>query len=266
MSRYEYFAGLFIVGCVNGLGSRVIGSVRLLGWTDALIATFGISVIVWVACYQGIRLILQEKTDNILPADLVLGVLLLVPMSLPIGGLSWLAVTVLSLYVILAGSPSSAQRRGAIILLATTVPMLWSRVLFRYFANFILDIDASLIGLLLGTRNTGNIVPFKDGSGSLMILPFCSSMANVSLAFLAWVTVTNWLPHRWSPRDLYWCLLAGASVIAVNVTRIGLMGLSQENYRTIHSPLGDTITNQVLLGLTVGICLLGVRRDPFIRT
>jgi hypothetical protein len=266
MSRYEFFAGLFIVGCVNGLGSRVIDSIRLLGWTNALITTFGISVIVWVACYQGIRLILQENADKIQPADLALGIVLLVPMSLPIGGLSWLAVTVLGLYVILAGAPSSGQRRGAIILLATTVPMLWSRVLFRYFANFILDIDASLIGLLLGTRNAGNIVPFADGSGSLIILPYCSSMANVSLAFLAWVTIINWLPHRWSPKDFYWCFLSSAAVVAVNVTRISLMGLSQEHYRMIHSQLGDTVTNLLLLGLIVGVCLLGARRDPFIRT
>ena len=175
------------------------------------------------------------------------------------------AVTILGLYVIFVGSPSSAQRRGTIILLATTVPMLWSRLLFRYFANFILNIDASLVGLLLGTRSAGNIVPFKDGSGSLMILPFCSSMANVSLAFLAWVTVTNWLPREWSQRDLYWCCLAAASVVAVNVTRIGLMGLSQEHYLAIHSQLGDTVANLVLLGLTVGICLLGVRHDSSVR-
>jgi exosortase/archaeosortase family protein len=99
-----------------------------------------------------------------------------------------------------------------------------------------------------------------------MILPYCSSMANVSLAFLAWVTITKWLPHRWSPQDLWWCFLAAASVVAVNVGRIGLMGLSQEHYRTVHSQLGDTVTNLLLLGLTVGICLLGARRDLFIRT
>jgi hypothetical protein len=46
--------------------------------------------------------------------------------------------------VLLFTDPSLSQKRGALILLATTVPMLWSRLLFRFFANFILEIDASL--------------------------------------------------------------------------------------------------------------------------
>ena len=167
MSRDEFFAVLFILACVNGLGSQIVHSVRLLGWADALLSTFGISVIVWIACFRGTRLILQERTDKIRSVDLALGFALLLLIALPIGRLSWLAITILSLYVLLFGDPSSSRRRGAVILLATTVPMLWSVLLFRYFANFILEIDASLIGWLLGTGNVGNVVRFADQSGSL---------------------------------------------------------------------------------------------------
>jgi hypothetical protein len=45
----------------------------------------------------------------------------------------------------------------ALILLATTVPMFWSRLLCMYFANFILEFDAALVGLLLGIGHTGNL-------------------------------------------------------------------------------------------------------------
>ena len=259
MSRYKYFAGLFILGCINGLGSRAINSVHSLGWTDALLDTFGVSLIVWVACYKGIELILQEAAGSILRTDLVLGVGLLALVSLPIGGASWLAITLLGLYILWAGAPSNVQRRGTIILLAAAVPMLWSPMFFRYFANFVLEVDASLIGLLLGTGNTGNVVPFRDGSGSLMILPVCSSLANVSLAFLAWVTITNWLPHKWSLRDVCWCLLAAVSVITVNVTRMSLMGLSQQHYNVFHSQIGDMVANLVLISLILTICLSGAR-------
>src|SRR5262249_2524868 len=259
------FAGLFMLGCINGLGSRAIDSVRSLGWTDALLDTFGVSLIVWIACYKGIELVLREATGSIQRMDLVLGAGLLLLVSLPVGGASWLAVTLLALYVLRAGAASDAQRRGTIILLAATVPMLWSRMIFRYFANFILNIDASLIGLLLGTGNTGNVVPFLDGSGSLMILPVCSSVANVSLAFLAWVTITNWLPHKWSPRDVGWCLLAAASVVAVNVSRISLMGLSQQHYNVVHSQIGDMVANLVLVSLILTICLSGARSGSHVQ-
>jgi hypothetical protein len=261
MPRDEYFAALFIIGCVNGLGSRIIETVRWVGWTEATLSTFGTSAIVWVACYAGIRLILQENSEKVRAVDLVVGLALLIPIALPVGGLSWVAISVLSLYVILFSEPLSPRRRGAIILLAATVPMLWSRLLFRYFANAILSIDASLVGLMLGTGSNGNVVPFVDGSGSLIILPYCSSLANVSLAFLAWILISRWQPHRWSIQDLYCCVVAASSVVSVNITRIGLMGLSQENYNAIHSQWGFTITNLLILGLTLGICLLGVRRE-----
>jgi hypothetical protein len=171
-------------------------------------------------------------------------------------------MSALCIYVILFSEPLSPRRRGAIILLAATVPMLWSRLLFRYFANTILSIDASLVGLMLRTGSNGNLVPFADGSGSLLILPYCSSLANVSLAFLAWILVSQWQPRRWSVQDLSWALVAAGSVVSVNVTRIGLMGLSQKHYNAIHSAWGFTITNLLILGLTLGICLLGVRREP----
>jgi hypothetical protein len=265
MSRDEFFATLFILGCVNGLGSQVVHSVRVSGWADALLSTFGISGIVWIACFSGVRLILRERTGKIQPLDLILGLALLLPITLPIGPLSWLAITILSLYGLLFTDPSPSRKRGTLILLATTVPMLWSRLLFRYFANFILEIDASLIGLLLGTGHTGNIVRFADQSGSLVITPYCSSLANVSLAFLTWVTISQWLSHRSSLKDLYWCVLAAVSVIATNVTRISLMGLSEMHYQTIHNHWGDVITNLLILGLTVGLCLLGVKRELFSR-
>jgi hypothetical protein len=261
MPRNEYFAALFIIGCVNGLGSRILETISWVGWTEAILSTFGTSAIVWIACYSGVSLVLEESSEKIRAADLVIGLALLVLITIPVGGLSWLAVSVLSLYVILFGEALSPGRRGAIILLAATVPMLWSRLLFRYFANAILSIDASLVGLILGTGSNGNLVPFADGSGSLVILPYCSSMANVSLAFLAWVLVSHWQPRRWSVRDLYFCSVAACAVVSVNITRIGLMGLSQEAYKVIHSELGFIITNLLILGLTLGICLLGVRRE-----
>src|SRR5262249_13783541 len=155
------------------------------------------------------------------------------PIALPIGALSWIAITILCLYVLLFTDPSSSRQRGALILLATTVPMLWSHLLFRYFANFILEIDASLIGLLLRTGHTGNIVAFADQSGSHVIAPGCSSLANVSLAFVTWVTISQWPSHRWSFKDLSWCFLAAVPVIVINVTRTSLMGLSEMHYHEI---------------------------------
>jgi hypothetical protein len=143
--------------------------------------------------------------------------------------------------------------------------MLWSRLLFQFFANPILQIDASVVGWILGTPRTGDIVEFADGSGVLVILPACSSLANVSLAFLCWVTVSQLVCHKKSASDLLWCVMACISVIAVNVMRLSVLGLSQWHYTTFHSPWGDAVWNTIIIILIVGVSVLGVRRELFQR-
>src|SRR6266481_5721788 len=256
LPRGEFFAGLCTLGCVSGLASRIIQSVSQLGWVDALFNTFEISAIVWIACAAGVSLVLRDRTIGVRSSEFVIGAGFVLLVILPIGPLSWLAVTALSLYIIISANVASS-RRGAFILLATTVPMLWSRLLFQFFANLILQIDASLVGWILGTHRTGAIVEFADGSGVLVILPACSSLANMSLAFLCWVTVSQLVSHKKSAYDLLWCLLACISVIAVNVTRISVEGLSQWHYATFHSPWGDAVGNTIILGLLVGLSVLG---------
>jgi hypothetical protein len=265
MPRSEYFAALCIVGCANGIISRVMQAVAGHGWVEAVLSTFEISVIVWIAGVIGIGLVLKDSGDRISATDLAVGAMFLFLAVLPGGGGSWLALTALSLYMLQHSAASSSRRRGAMILLALTVPMLWSPLLFRCFSETILDIDASLVSRMLGTTQDGNMVRFADGSGDLVIFPACSSIANLSLVFVCWVTMSQAVGHRWTSRDLIWCFLAGASVIATNVTRISLMGLSEWHYQTVHSELGDLATNVIALCLTVGFCVLGLRRELFPR-
>ena len=266
MPRNAFFASLCILACANGLGSKVIESVNRDGWPDALLSTFGISAIVFIACVAGVSFILRESSDEIRSADLVVGAGVLVLVIFPVGATSWLALTVLSLYILLFTNAAPSQRQGAVILLATTVPMLWSRLLFWFFASSILEIDASLVGWLLGTDRVGNMVRFADNSEYLVIFPGCSSLANMSLAFLCWVTISQSVRHQWSPQDILWCLLALVSVVAVNVSRLSLMGLSEWHYQTAHNQWGDMLANTLILGLAVGISMLGVRRELFSRT
>jgi hypothetical protein len=260
LRRGEYFGALFILGCASGLSLRIVHSIEELGWFDALIRTFGISVIVLASCIAGISLILRDNARGIRPSEIVVGIGFIILVILPIGPLSWIAVTGLSFFILLS-TDVSTSRRGAIILLAATVPMLWSRILFQFFANFILAADASLVSWLLGTHRTGNLVEFADRSGQLVIFPACSSLANVSLAFLCWVTLSQLVSHRKTAFDLLWCLLACAAVIAVNVIRMTILGLSDWHYATFHNQWGDAATNVIILVLIVSISALGVRRE-----
>jgi hypothetical protein len=265
MTRDEFFASLFIVGCANGLGGKIIDSIKQLGWEAALVGTFGISAIVWIACLAGILFILRQKRDHIRSVDLIISAGFLVLTFLPVFKLSWMAVTGLSIYLLLSTRAHTPRWRGAVILLATTMPMCWSPLLLNFFPDFILKIDALLGSLLLGTERIGNMIRFADDSGYLIIFPYCSSLSNMSVAFLSWITITQSVEHRWSYHDLIWCSLACFSVVAVNVIRISLMGLSGRSYEMVHGEWGGLIVNIIILCLTIGISVFGVRREFFAR-
>jgi exosortase/archaeosortase family protein len=242
----------------------MIQSFQFSDWEGAL-AGADLNVIILLACFAGISLVSTKTSERLQPLDLVVAMVFLILVALPIFPLSWVGITVLSLYILVFASNNRERVRGALILLAMTAPMLWSRLLFQIFAKPILDIDALLVSLLLGTQRTGNMVGFLDGSGYMIVLPACSSLANMSLALLCWVAITQWAGHRWVAKDVLWAGLACASVIAVNVTRISLMGFSHRHYELIHSSWGDMITNSIMLALMVGVTVLGARREIFAR-
>jgi exosortase/archaeosortase family protein len=264
MPRNEFFAALYILGCANGLLGRMIQSFQFSDWEGALSGA-DINAIMLLACFAGISLVSAKGPEQLQPRDLFVAFIFLMLVSLPIFPLSWVAVTLLSLYILMFANTNPDRGRGALILLAMTAPMLWSRLLFQIFAKPILDIDATLVAQLLGTDRTGNMVGFLDGSGRMIVLPACSSLANMSLALLCWVAITQWVGHRWTGKDVIWAGLACGSVIAVNVTRISLMGLNHHYYEAIHSTWGDMITNSIMLALMVAVTVLGARREIFAR-
>jgi hypothetical protein len=83
----------------------------------------------------------------------------------------------------------------------------------------------------------------------------------MSIAVLAWITISNTLSSAWSGRYLAWGLLAAVSVLAVNVSRISLIGLFPAYYATIHGSPGYEIAGWLSLTLVVAISLLGIGRE-----
>jgi exosortase/archaeosortase family protein len=264
LPRNELFAGLYVVACVNGLLGRSIYTFNLEGWYGA-VTGFELNVIVLAACFAGVYLIATGSRDRIQTLDLVTALAFLGLVTLPIYALSWVAVTGLSFYILLFANDGAERRRGALILLALAVPMLWSRLLFQFFARPLLELDATMVAWLLGTERVGNLVRFADNSGYMLITPACASFSNMTYAFLCWVVVSQWVNHRWRSIDLLWLFLACASVVAINVTRIALTGQSQESYQLIHNQNGEMILGTIFLCLIIGFSVIGARREVFHR-
>ncbi|MBF9233913.1 hypothetical protein [Microvirga alba] len=261
VSRNELFAGLVVVGFANGISERVIASVTENGATAALLSTFDISVIVWGALAIAVAFLLRSPAQSISHLDRVVTTCALIAFLTPIAPLSWLAMSVLAIYILRTSVNPTFLHRGAWILLALTIPMFWGRLLFAMLSDLILQGDAALVGWVLGTPRVGNAIQFADGEGYLWIAPACSSLANISLAILCWVTLGKVLGRPSSLRDIVWVLVACAAVVAINVTRISLIGLYREHFELIHGPVGSTVASWIILAVTVGVCLIGMRRE-----
>jgi exosortase/archaeosortase family protein len=264
--RGEFFAGLFILGFSNGIFERISWEIANVTIENAILGTFGISVLVWVACFITVSLLLRQPPESVTRNDLIVGVAVTAAVLVPSDKASWIALTGLGLYGLHCFEAGTPARRAAFVILAVTVPMFWSRLLFAMLSDLILQADAILVSLIVGTERVGNTVGFADNSGCLMILPPCSSLADVSLAVLGWALFTQALMRRPSLKDIWWCLAACSAVIVINVTRIALIGLHREHFELLHGAVGAGVAGFLALVAIVGINLIRVRGDLFARS
>jgi len=64
MTRRSFFLGLISYGLLTGLIYRIVALIDRIGWVDAAVYVFSISVIVWVAIYIGVDLIAADDDDE----------------------------------------------------------------------------------------------------------------------------------------------------------------------------------------------------------
>jgi hypothetical protein len=262
MTRRVFFLGLITYGLLTGLLYRIVNLIDRIGWTDAAVYVFSISVIVWVAIYIGVDLIVADDDDEpVGKLDEVVGIIGLLLCSIPYAPVCWLGVTILTGWLVITTVPQTKMHRGALILLVTTFPMLWSRVIFRLFSEPFLLADAWIVAKLLKTSNEGTHITFVDKSGILEVSAVCSSWANVSLVLLTWVVVSQYKKRTWQVLDLGWCALVVLTVVGINTIRMAMMAISEENYFLIHGTVGSTIISWMIVGATVALCLWGTRSD-----
>lgn len=261
VSRSFLYGGMIVVGFANGISEKVSTAISSEGVAWAALNTFDVSLFVWLGAGAGLLLvgrtppIKADRRDWTIAAGAGAAVLV------PVPELSWLAVTVLAFGLLLRAEPHGTLRRGAIILLAVTVPSLWARIAMSVFSETILTADATLVAWAVGSERQGNLVPFTDGSGAMWIAPACSSFTNLSLAILAFAVAVNLTGGRMSPAKLALAALACASVVLVNVTRLSLIGHFPDHFELIHGPLGAGLAGWLATLAIVGISWFAVRRD-----
>lgn len=251
--RNEAFAGLALLGLGNGLVLSIYRSIIEHGLSRAVMDTFGVSAIVWIAIVAVPALMLSAQAREMTRLDAWVAGAALISFIFPLSHLSWVGLTALALYLVYgpvtAGVPADPiLRRGAIILLATTTAMFWGRLLLQNSGSSILALDAAGASLLTGMGHDSNVVQTADG-GHLWIAPYCSSWSNISLAVLCSALVVQWHGLAWTRSQLVRCLLAIFLVAMINDIRIGVMVLRPDLYDAVHGATGSTLANLLTIGV-----------------
>jgi len=255
--RPAFYALLVLVGFANGISEIAYHAASTNGWVVAAFQTFDVSIILWVACGAAVVVLSRASNDaRWQRGDVLIGVLAAITFLVPVPAASWLGLSILAIYLGFTATDPMV-RRAAPIILAMTVPLFWARIVFAAFSETILRADAWLVGWIMGVAPVGNAVPLGEGSGWMFIAPACSSLANLSLAFLSAVLFVGLRSGIWTLRSAVWALVSAAAVVLINVTRISLIGLYPEHYLLIHGVVGTTFAGWLTL---IGIVAIGYHR------
>lgn len=261
VTRNFLYCGLLIVGFANGISERVADEITIDGAVTAFFNTFGVSAVVWAAAIVAIWLLWNAPRQVPTRMDFAVAVAVCLAFLAPMPSLSWLAITGAAAYLTWTSAPHTQMRRAAAVMAAMTVPMLWARLLFATFSNIILGIDAKLVAWIVGTESSGNTIPFADGTGVLFLEPACSSLTNLSLALLCGVLFVKAYDRPWSASIVGTTLLACSATVAINVFRIGLIGVFPHSYEVIHGTIGATAAEWTTILVVLAIYSAGIKPD-----
>jgi exosortase/archaeosortase family protein len=258
-SRNGLFSALVAIGFANSISQKATDALHSQGWAVAIFNTFGISIVVWSAAILAITWLLSEEPRPIAPLDVAAASFAAAAFLTPVPSASCLALTGIALYLFNSRQSGDYYRRAAAVIFAMTVPLFWARLLFATLSNPILEMDAALVGWIVGTDSIANTVPFADRSGILIVEQGCSSLTNVSIAILCSVLFVNIYRRHWTMGIVFFSFLACALTILLNVGRISLIAYYPEYYTMIHGPAGATLAGWLTLAGILAICTKGIR-------
>jgi len=115
--RGEFFAGLFILGFSNGIFERITQAIEQGTIESAILDTFGISVLVWVACFIAVSLLLRQPPEPVTRNDLILGLAITAAAFVPSAKASRIALVGLGLYGLRCFEAGAQARRAAFVIL-----------------------------------------------------------------------------------------------------------------------------------------------------
>lgn len=263
MPRFKLFSIVFALGLVNAMIRPIREHVIEFGFVDSLIGGFGISFIVWFGIYCSFDLLRKYSDQKASRNDWVMAFLTIVLLLIPSAFMSWIALSIFAGYCgFFVFQSATFGRNSCLIMLAVALRVPVSDICLKLSADALLQFDAmatlSLLSMVSpeATRQ-GNII-IGSGGHELLIMTGCASFTNISLAFLLWFTVVRAQMLCYRAALTLYIIPLTIIVMGINISRLSLMTLSQEQYFFYHDGLGAEIINALILLAALGMAFLSV--------
>ena len=234
-SRAGLLACAGVLAALNAQASQIIDTLRYSSALAGLGGLAGISAIIWFAMFAALKLGLDAEDKPASGQDLAVIATVVFLSLLPISIAAKGGLLLCGAYLFASSKPATDDRKIALLLLALTGPLVWGRLILNLFATPILSLDAHIVGSLLGTASDGNTVRFVDGSGKVLIETPCSSVHNMSLAILLWVTAAVLFNVRLDRRYAAVGVAMAAWMFGLNIARLAAIALFPSHYHELHA-------------------------------
>ena len=263
LSRGGAFAAAGVLAALNAHVDHILMDLTWQSPVDALLNLGGVSAVMWAAMLVAWKI--GGESDRPLrgPLDKAVLAIVILLSFVPISYAAQAGLLLCACYLLVtARRQDDPERRSAIVLLSLTGPLIWGRLLLRVFERPILALDAYLTGAAIGSKVDGNIVRFADGSGVMVIGDPCSSVHNISIAIVLWTTAAMLFKIRIDRQYMMVGIAMAASMFALNVVRLSMIGLFPAHFEFLH--VGEGATLFAWSGLIVASLIAGfgvVRAD-----
>jgi exosortase/archaeosortase family protein len=257
------FPATIVILIANAVATKVINAVVDQGWATALAGGLGLSWAFWLSFALCVRLALIEQPRAPRSRDLWVCGACLVAAVVPVGQVSALACTALALVILFDRTQGVRLKASAMVLLAISVQLLWSRLAMLLFLGPIAELDAHLVSLTTGAPVHGNTVQFVDGTRGMAILAGCTSVQNASIALMLFVAIVRTFrpTPMWS--ELYMFAGLFISIVVINIVRLTLMAQNMEMFQLLHGDTSWAAINAIITVTALLWAAMSVRREIF---
>ena len=228
----------------DGLGLMALGAFQLLG--------------------AGVCLYLVAR-GNLPDASLIDWLASIVAILLGGLGFAGASITFFAVFLIFRIPQDLHTKAAGTVAAALAVQAVWAPLIFSKISFLLLQIDAGVVGWLMGLFLPGstwaeNIVSTPSGH-NVEITSACASFHNLSLASLCWVTLTMLHRPYWVKSDLYVGAFAMFIQFVLNVWRLVFVCFNLPMYEFWHDGIGKHIFSAIATTSAILVVQLYLVKD-----